>query len=79
MREDQELYKRAAENAWAELDARLKDLSAGAPGKRLELVQVSYDPLPGESIIDELPEQAKSSRPESVRVSVRLRATYVLH
>jgi len=40
------------------------------------LVEVSYDPSPGESVIEELPEEPLSSRPKEVEVSVRLRATY---
>jgi len=42
------------------------------------LVDVSYDSSPGESVIEELPEQPKSSRPKEVEVAVRLRAAYVL-
>ncbi|MGA2328108.1 MAG: hypothetical protein ABSH05_17660 [Bryobacteraceae bacterium] len=74
-----ELYRRAAEKAWREIETRLRQLAAAAPGKSLEVVEVSYDPLPGESVIEELPELPKSSRPQAVEVSVRLRATYVLH
>ena len=78
VREDGELYRRAAEKAWDQVEKRLLDISRTAPDKRIELVAVSYDPLPGESVIEELPELPKSSRPQAVEVSVRLRATYVL-
>ena len=63
--------------AWSEMETQLAKVAADRPGRRLELVQVSYDPLPGESIIEELPEQPKSSRPQAVEVRVRLRAVYV--
>jgi hypothetical protein len=45
----------------------------------LQLIQVQYDPsMDQESLIDELPEQPKSSRPQAVEVRVRLRAIYQL-
>ncbi len=64
--------------AWAEIQTRLDALAAQSQGRKPELVSVSYDPSPGESIIEELPEQPKSSRPKEVEVTVRLRAVYVL-
>lgn len=76
MREADELYRKALKNAWAEVENRLRDLAAAARGEKLELIDVSYDPLPGESVIEELPELPKSSRPEAVEVSVRVRAVY---
>ena len=79
MREANDLYEKAADRAWRVIEARLRDLAAASPGKKYELVAVSYEPLPGESVIEELPEAPKSSRPEAVQVSVRLRATYALH
>ena len=79
VREARDLYERAAEKAWGAIEARLRDLAAASPGTKYELVSVSYDPLPGESVIEELPEVPKSSRPQEVRVSVRLRAAYALH
>ncbi len=78
VREAKQLYERAVTKAWAEIQNRLSAVAVQTPGKRLELVDVSYDPSPGESVIEELPEQPKSSRPKEVEVSVRLRATYVL-
>lgn len=59
-----------------DIEAQLRGLAARTPGKKLQLVEVSYDPSPGESVIEELPEQPLSSRPKEVEVSVRLRATY---
>lgn len=79
VREAEAIYRRATAQAWAEIEKRLAQIATAHPGKQLELVEVSYDPLPGESIIEELPEQPKSSRPQAVEVSVRLRATYALH
>jgi hypothetical protein len=76
--ESQELYQRAAAQAWARIQTRLQQLAAARPDRKFELVEVSYDPLPGESLIEELPDQPKSSRPKAVEVSVRLRATYAL-
>ena len=60
------------------IEAQLKQLSSANPTREFQLVEVSYDPLPGESVIEELPEQPKSSRPKAVEVAVRLRATYSL-
>jgi hypothetical protein len=57
---------------------RLRDLTASTPGKKPRLLEVSYDPLPGESTIEELPDDPKSSRPQAVEVSVRIIATYTL-
>ena len=79
MREAKDLYERALDKAWREIEAHLRDLAAANPGQKYELVAVRYDPLPGESVIEELPDIPKSSRPQEVQVSVRLRATYVLH
>jgi hypothetical protein len=76
VREADELYRRAREKAWAEIETRLRELTAAAPGKEPELVHVSYDPLPGESLIEELPDNPKSSRPQAVEVSVRISVTY---
>jgi hypothetical protein len=64
--------------AWQEIQTRLSVVAARTPGRKLELIDVSYDPSPGESVIEELPEQPKSSRPKEVEVDVRLRATYIL-
>ena len=76
MREADRLYERAIADAWREVEKRLRKLSAASPGSRYRLVSVSYDPLPGESIIEELPDQPKSSRPDAVEASVRLRAVF---
>ena len=62
--------------AWSGLETRLRELEASAPGKEPELLGVRYDPLPGESVIEELPDNPKSSRPQAVEVSVRISATY---
>ena len=78
VREEKELYRKAAEKAWNEIEARLREIASAAPGRKLEVVEVGYDPLPGESIIEELPDGPKSSKPQAVEVSVRLRAVYVL-
>jgi hypothetical protein len=78
VREAEQLYQRAVASAWLRVEARLRDIAAQNPGRKLEVVQVSYDPSPGESVIEELPDRPKSSRPKEVEVSVRLRATYVL-
>jgi hypothetical protein len=76
--ESQELYGRAAAQAWATIEARREELSATNPARKFQLVEVSYDPLPGESIIEELPDMPKSSRPKAVEVAVLVRATYAL-
>jgi len=76
VREADDLYRRAVGKAWAGIEARLLELKASAPGKEPELLEVSYDPLPGESVIEELPDNPKSSRPQAVAVSVRISATY---
>ena len=78
VREADELYRRALEKAWAGIEERLRDLTDSTPGKEPELLEVSYDPLPGESVIEELPDNPKSSRPQAVEVSVRISATYRL-
>ena len=72
------MYQRAAAQAWSAIQARLQQLATASPGRKFELVEMSYDPLPGQSLIEELPDQPKSSRPRAVEVSVRLRATYAL-
>ena len=77
--EGKELYKRAAAQAWTDVEQRLRELAATRPGKKLELVTVEYDPMLEESLIEELPDQPKSSRPQAVEVAVRLRVTYELH
>ena len=78
VREADELYRRALEKAWAGIEKRLRELTSSSPGKEAELLEVSYDPLPGESVIEELPDTPKSSRPQAVEVSVRISATYRL-
>jgi hypothetical protein len=74
----QELYQRAVARAWSVIQTRLQQLATASPGRKFELVEMSYDPMPGQSLIEELPDQPKSSRPQAVEVSVRLRATYAL-
>jgi hypothetical protein len=78
VREANELYRRALDKAWAGIETRLRELTATTPGKKAELLDVSYDLLPGESVIEELPDDPKSSRPQAVEVSVRISATYRL-
>jgi hypothetical protein len=78
VREADELYRRALDKAWAGVETRLRELAASAPGKEPELMEVSYDPLPGESVIEELPDNPKSSHPQAVEVSVKISATYRL-
>ena len=78
MREEDDLYKRAVAAAWSEMENHLREVTAASPNKRVEVVAVYFDPLPGESLIEELPDRPKSSRPTEVEVSIRLRATYVL-
>ena len=63
--------------AWVAIEARLRDLGAAQQGRKFKLASVTYDAVPGESVIDELPDQPKSSRPDAVEVAVRLRAVYV--
>jgi hypothetical protein len=46
------------------------------PNRKLQLVGVQYDPMTAQSLIEELPDQPKSSRPHAVEVTIRLRATY---
>jgi hypothetical protein len=74
----QELYQRAVAQAWAAIQARLQQLATRNPGRKFELVGVRYDPGFGQSLIEELPDEPKSSRPQAVEVSVRLVATYLL-
>jgi hypothetical protein len=76
VREARDLYQEAVTKAWSEVEARLREVSAAEPGTQFKLVEVGYDALPDESVIEELPDQPKSSRPQVVEVSVRLRATY---
>jgi hypothetical protein len=76
--ESEELYRKATARAWAMIEARREEISLARPEVKPQLVAVSYDPLPDESIIEELPELPKSSRPQAVEVAVRLRATYTL-
>ena len=78
VREADELYRRALEKAWAGVEKRLRELTASTPGKEPELLNVSFDLLPGESVIEELPDTPKSSRPQAVEISVRISATYRL-
>jgi hypothetical protein len=78
VREADELYRRALDKAWAGIEARLRELTASTPGKKPQLLEVSYDAMPGESVIEELPDDPKSSRPQAVEVSVRVLATYAL-
>lgn len=77
--EGKELYKRAADQAWTNVEQHLRELAAATPSRKLELVEVQYDPMLEESVIEELPDQPKSSRPQAVEVAVRLRVTYELH
>jgi hypothetical protein len=60
------------------IEARREELSSANPARKFQLVEVSYDPLPGESVIEELPDLPKSSRPKAVEVAVRVQATYAL-
>lgn len=76
MREEKELLSKALAEAWEEVEARLRELAERDPAEDFRMVSVSYDPMPGESIIEELPELPKSSRASGVEVSVRLRVTY---
>jgi hypothetical protein len=77
VREADELVKKAAAQAWSRIESRLHSIEAEA-GRKVELVSVAMDTLPGDSVIEELPEVPKSSRPGAVPVTVRLRATYKL-
>ena len=77
--ESKELYERAAAEAWTKVGERLRALAAASRDRKLKLVDVQYDPLVEESVIEELPDQPKSSRPQAVEVAVRLRVTYELH
>jgi hypothetical protein len=74
VREAKGLYETAMLRAWKNIEEQAAGLAARA-GRKLTPVRISYDPLPGESVIDELPDLPKSSRPEAVPVSVRLRVT----
>jgi hypothetical protein len=78
VREADELYRRALEKAWVGVETRLRELTAFTSSKELEILEVNYDPLPGESVIEELPDNPKSSRPQAVEVSVRISVTYRL-
>jgi hypothetical protein len=74
-----ELYQRAAEEAWLNVEKRARELGTSMPGKKLRLIQVQYEPsMDQESVIDELPERPKSSRPQAVEARVHLRVTYEL-
>jgi hypothetical protein len=75
VREAKGLYEKALVKAWRGIEEQAAQLTAKEGGK-LTLLRISYDPLPGESVIEELPDLPKSSRPEAVPVSVRLRVTY---
>jgi len=77
--EGKELYERAAAQAWTTVEQRLQELGTASPSRKLELVKIEYDPMLEESLIEELPDQPKSSRPQAVEVAVRLRVTYELH
>lgn len=77
--EGKELYERAAAQAWTKVEQRLQELVTASPSGKLELIEIEYDPLLEESLIEELPDQPKSSRPQAVEVAVRLRVTYELH
>jgi len=76
--ESQELYQRAVAQAWAAIQTRLKQLASASPDRKFELEEVIYDPISGQSLIEELPDCPKSSRPKAVEVSVHLQATYAL-
>ncbi len=78
VREADSLYEKATAAAWGEAQKRLAEIAAAAPGKKPEVVSVYYDRLQGESLIEELPDQPKSSRPDAVEVVVRLRVHYAL-
>ncbi|HET8546848.1 MAG TPA: hypothetical protein VFL57_02540 [Bryobacteraceae bacterium] len=70
--------QKAVANAWRQIEQRLRSIEAQNKGKSVELMSVSYDSLPGDSVIEELPEVPKSSRPSGVSAAVRIRATYVM-
>lgn len=74
--EGKALYQRALAQAWTQIQERLQELRAVSPKRQLRLTAVHCDPLSGQSTIEELPDQPKSSRPQAVEVSVSLRATY---
>lgn len=76
MREDKELYRQAVSDAWKTIDAKLRDLAKSRPHRPFVIKQIVYDPMPGDSIIEELPERAKSSRPWEIEVAARLQITY---
>jgi hypothetical protein len=78
VREDRTLYERAVARAWQQIETRLGEIAAAAPGRKLYPVAVEYEHVPGEPVIEELPDTAKSSRPRAVTAAVRLRATYAL-
>ena len=79
MREADRLYDVAFAKAWVESQGKLDAVAQAAPGMKLEVLEVHYDRLAAESLIEELPDQPKSSRPEAVEVAVRLRIRYALH
>ncbi len=77
--EGKELYQRAGAQAWTKIQERLRELTAASPNRKLQVIEVQYDPLMEQSLIEELPDQPKSSRPQAVEVTVCLRVTYELH
>ena len=77
--EEKQLYERATAEAWNKVEQQLGQFAAAQPGKKLELTKVEYDPFVDESLIEELPDQPKSSRPQAVEVAVHLRVTYEVH
>lgn len=78
VREEKELYRKAVDAAWKSIEQRLRAIASAAPGKKLEVVEALYDASPGESIIEELPDGPKSSKPQAVEARVSLRVVYIL-
>jgi hypothetical protein len=78
VREAKGIYEKAVANAWSDIEAQLAHFAPAKSAWRFQLVEVQYDPMTGESVIEELPDEPKSSRPQTVEVRVMLRAVYVL-
>jgi hypothetical protein len=75
VREADPLISKASQAAWLKIGEQIRAIEAEQK-QTTEIVSVAMDTLPGDSIIEELPETPKSSRPGAVPVRVRLRVTY---
>ncbi|HYK89612.1 MAG TPA: hypothetical protein VE398_12625 [Acidobacteriota bacterium] len=76
MRASPELYHQAMDAAWQKIQSRLEAIKKMLNIRDVELVELTYDGDSSVSLVDELPDEPKSSSPDHIEVRVTVEACY---